>query len=214
MVEPHFAEEEQAEKLKAWWKQNGSSVVTGAVVGIGIIVGVNWWRGHKVEVAENASTLYEEMVQAQVQAQDDEVRALGSRLQSDFVQTPYAGKAALFLARVAYEDDEPETAIRHLQWAIDNAVEKAVRHAATLRLARIQLELEEFDAVAGLLARDGYDGFTSEYKELEGDLAMAKGQPTLAKPAYEAALEALPTGSNYADILNMKLDHAIAEGGQ
>ena len=37
-------EEEQVEKLKAWLKENGLSIVMGIVIGVGGIGGYNYWQ--------------------------------------------------------------------------------------------------------------------------------------------------------------------------
>ena len=37
-------EEEQVEKLKAWLKENGLSIVMGIIIGVGGIGGYNYWN--------------------------------------------------------------------------------------------------------------------------------------------------------------------------
>ena len=43
-MEPHLAEDEELQKLKTWWKSNGTSIIVGIALGIGAIAGVNGWQ--------------------------------------------------------------------------------------------------------------------------------------------------------------------------
>lgn len=214
MVDPHFTEDEQAERLKQWWKQNGTSVIAGAVLGLGIIFGVNYWRDYRDTRAENASSLFALMTSKYSAGDAEAARVTGRRLLDEFEDTPYAGKAALFLARVSYESEQGEQARGHLQWALDHAKDPATQHTARLRLARILLSEGDLDAAAGLVSLSERGAFSSQYLELEGDLAMSRGDPANAREAYRKALESLPQGSGFSELLNMKLDSAVAEAAK
>ena len=61
-----LTEEEQAERVKAWWKENGSSVITGAIVGLGLIAGYNYWQDWQRQDTEAASAAYEDLLDAMV----------------------------------------------------------------------------------------------------------------------------------------------------
>ena len=39
----HLTDEEQVEKVKAWLKENGTSIVAGVVIGLGGIFGWQFW---------------------------------------------------------------------------------------------------------------------------------------------------------------------------
>lgn len=200
-----LTEDEQSERLKAWWKENGTSVIAGAVLGIAVIGGVNYWRIYKADQAEAAATLYEQVLQGRNGPAVD----AGQKLINDYASTPYAGKAALFLAKMAFENGDAEQAAQHLQWAVDNAPDSADRKVARLRLARVALSRDDPDEADSVLAGMQTGGYLSEYHELQGDIAMARNDPRMARSEYEAALEALPDQSGYAEMLNWKLDAAI-----
>ena len=46
MIDPRYSEDEHAERLKEWWKKNGTSIIFGVVIGVGAIAGVNYWRDY------------------------------------------------------------------------------------------------------------------------------------------------------------------------
>lgn len=200
-----LSEEEQSERLKAWWKENGTAVIAGVVVGIAVIGGVNYWRVYKADQAEAASALYAEMLESGPAAGDGP----GRQLIDDYSSTPYAGKAALLMAQAEIDNGAFDVARGHLEWARDNAADPADRRLATLRLARVALHTGELETADTLLGGMDSGGYGSMYHELLGDLAMAREQPAQAREAYETALANLPETSGFADMLNMKLDAAI-----
>jgi predicted negative regulator of RcsB-dependent stress response len=194
------------EQLKTWWKEYGNYVFYGIVLGAAVIIGANYWRQNQVQQAEAASALYEQMVSAAQERKGDAVRAAGTKLLEDFASSPYAGKAALFLAKASFDAGDKASARSQLQWAIDNASEDATRHVARLRLGRLLLDQGELDGVLALTQIDEKGGFTSEYEELRGDVLARQGRNAEARTAYQAALKALPADSRYARTLSMKLD--------
>jgi predicted negative regulator of RcsB-dependent stress response len=84
-------------------------------------------------------------------------------------------------------------------------------HAARLRLARLQLEAGEFDAVQTLVEVKNMGGFEPEYYELRGDLLLARGQRAEARDAYREAVRRTPMDSSYLRLLTMKLDDLGSE---
>lgn len=201
-----LSDDEQSERLKAWWKENGTSVITGAVLGLAVIGGVNYWRYYKADQAESASSLYEQVLEGQG---DEAALDAGRQLMDEYSSTPYAGKAALMLAKIAFEEGSIDEARNHLEWALTNAPDPTDRKVARLRLARIAIGRGALDEADELLSGLDSGGYKSEYRELLGDLAMARDDPATARKEYEAALEALPEQSGFADMLNRKLDAAI-----
>lgn len=200
-----LSDDDQSERIKAWWKENGTSVIAGAVLGIAVIVGVNYWRGYKAEQAEAAAALYDQLLESGGGAAAE----AGRTLIDEYSGTPYAGKAALFLAKAAFENGDPGQAAEHLEWAMAEAPDPADRRVARLRLARLALSRGDPDRAGDLLAGMQAGGYESEYRELSGDIAMARNDPATARNEYQAALDALPAQSGFADMLNRKLDAAI-----
>ncbi|MCK5729408.1 MAG: tetratricopeptide repeat protein, partial [Methylococcales bacterium] len=55
-------EEEQVEALQAWWKENGKSMIAGAILGGVLIVGWDFWKDHQQDQSLEASVLYEQLL--------------------------------------------------------------------------------------------------------------------------------------------------------
>ncbi|HLQ26986.1 MAG TPA: tetratricopeptide repeat protein [Acidiferrobacterales bacterium] len=202
----YSSDDEEWERLKAWWKANGRAVTAGVVLGIGLVFAGNYWKHYKTAKAETASALYEQMLMQQQQGNKAAIQATGGKLMQEFASTPYAGEAALLLAKASFEAGDVASSRAQLQWAIDHATEEATRHAARLRLARIMLDKGEIEPALKLIDVKDQDGFESEYQELKGDLLVKKGDMDGARRAYRLAKESLPPNAPYGRVLNMKLD--------
>ena len=202
----HLSEDEQSERLKTWWKENGTSVIVGAVLGIAVIGGVNYWRIYKADRAEAASALYQQLLEYRSGSAATDT---GRQLMDQYSDTPYAGKAALVLARIAFEEGRVEEARSRLEWAMGEAPDPEDRKIARLRLARVMLGQGQPDEAVSLLSGMQAGGYESEYREIQGDIAMARNDPETARAEYQAALDALPERSDYGELLNTKLDAAI-----
>ena len=51
----YVTDDEQVERIKKWWSDNGSSVVAGLVIGIGGLMGWRYWVDYKDNQAAEAS---------------------------------------------------------------------------------------------------------------------------------------------------------------
>lgn len=201
-----YEEQEELDKLKAWWKNYGNSVVLGVALGAAVLVGFRYWTQHVEAQRQAAAALYDRMFQDFHAKKPGDARQRGESLMSEYASTPYAGMAGLLLARLDFEAGDTGKARERLQWVLNNADDDAVRHAARLRLARIHLDSGDKEAALALLAVKDRAGFEAEYEELKGDVYVSQGQRDAARAAYREAIKHLPPESSYAPLLNMKLD--------
>jgi len=208
MTDPLLYEDDETAKLKDWWKKNGHSIIAGVVLGLIIVVGVNYWRNYQTSQAEEASVLFEQVASAVVTKKPEQAVAAGARLMSDFKGSGYAAKAALLLAKISVDKKDFASAENQLRWAIDNAADKATVMLTRLRLVELLLAQRKWDAAGSLLEQVKGKSFASRRAELQGDHAMARGRRKVAYTAYTDALASLDQAASYRDILVMKRDHA------
>lgn len=201
-----YTEQEELEKLKAWWKNYGGALVLGVVLGLGLLFGSKYWNEYQETRRQAASDLYADMSRQARDGKVDAARASATRLTADYASTPYAGMAALMLARLSFDAGDRAAARTHLQWAVDHARDPATVHAARLRLGRLLLDAREYDAALAQTQASSQAGFESEYAELRGDVYAAQGKTTEAREAYAAALKQLPADTPHRRVLQMKLD--------
>ncbi len=205
MTDPH-SDDQELEQLKTWWKTYGNALLLGIALGLSILGGNKYWSQYKQERAEAASAIYDGLVDNYREKAFDKLREASESLKGDYAATPYAGLAAMILARVSLEEGEIDDARRELQWTLDNATDDGTKHAARLRLARIVADANEVDAALSLLDVSDIAGFELDYHELRGDLTVLKGDKQAAREAYRMALKELDESSPYKSTLSMKLD--------
>ncbi len=207
MADPFLHEDDELEKVKAWWKENGKSIIYGVALGLAIIIGTNAWKTWKIRQAEQGSSLYEQMLAEQGKNKDAFFQA-GETLINQYDNTGYAGLAGLMLAKQAYEDGDVATATEKLEWVINKAKMPSQKNIARIRLASIYMDSGDNKNAAAVLAvsDDEKAGFESYYEELDGDLKVAAGDMAGARAGYSAALKDLSKRSSYQQALKMKLD--------
>ena len=206
-------EEEQIQAFKQWWKENGKSLILGVGLAVAIVVGWRGWQERQAIEAENASVLYQNMVDAVVsgigplQDQDQLATAkhLAGQLKDDYSDSTYAKFAALVQARVAVESKDYDTALAEIDWVLGNQPTQEMMVIATMRKARLLAEKGDRDAALNLIAGLNAGNFKASVEELKGDLLLAKGDKDAARAAYEAA-QAAAQQSGSRPLLNIKLD--------
>lgn len=197
----YLSEDEQVEALKKWWKENGTSVIGGAVIGFAAIFGWQGWDSYQTSQGENASVLFSNMETQMAAGQQDQGMETAKRLIGEYGDSVYATFASLQLAKLAYEKGEKDVAVAQLRWSLDNAADPTLVELARLRLARVLLDMQQTDEAAKLVAAASRL-MAGEFAELRGDIARSQGDLAAAREAYQMAIA---EGVNGADLVQMKL---------
>ncbi|MEY1662781.1 YfgM family protein [Isoalcanivorax beigongshangi] len=207
------SEEEQIEVLRDWWARNGSAVLIGVLVAVAAVVGMRFWNSHNANQAQGASIAYEKMLGAlaQVEGRDDtvawaEVEEQADQLRKDYGSTVYASHAGLALARKAVAAGDYDAAAGYLNDVIKADRNDALVYTARLRLARVDIQRQDFDAALATLKGRFPVDWSAQVAELRGDALRQKGEAGAARGAYDEALAAAPQGDSLAERIRMKLD--------
>lgn len=220
-MESYRTEEEQVEALKRWWKENGQSTIVGVVLALGLGFGWQAWQRNEQVSAENASTIYQQMLQALATEDEsgaDAGRALALQLKDEYRGTTYAQFASLHLARLAVIEGQELEAENELRWVLSMAdAGSEVHQVAQLRLARVLAAQGKADDALGLLQNAQTD-FVASYAMARGDILLDDGREDDALAAYESAVAALDPGAPVPQTLQDKLQYLTArrdgsEGG-
>jgi len=204
-------EEEQVEKLKAWLKENGMSIVFGIVIGVGGIAGYNYWQKYQNAQAAEASGHFETLLVALETGDKDSLQQHADTLIAEYASTDYAQMARLALARRAVDDGEFEQAEAELQAVVGSAGQTPLAYIARTRLAAVQIQLDRYDEALATLGADFPDAFMARAEELRGDALSLQGRVSEARDAYLKAQRAEPGPAN-AVFLKQKLDDLGAPG--
>jgi predicted negative regulator of RcsB-dependent stress response len=200
-MEHYETEEQQIEAIKRFWKENGTAIILGAVLGLGGLWGWRYYNEQQVAQQEDASVNFE--LQS---AQLSSVESAFSKAQAYIDQhsdTGYALLMAFKLAQQAIERGDLAEGAKQLAFAASNADNVAVQSIANLRLARVELELGNLDKALVTIDKVSDQAFAAQQQEVKGDIYLAQMLFDKARAAYSAALEVNSANTN----LKMKLDN-------
>lgn len=199
-------DEQQVEALKAWWAENGRSILLGAGLGLAVILGWQGYQRYEVSQAAAASDLYGQVAAA---ADAGAQQPHFETLKADYSATPYAALAGLVLAKSQVEAADYQGAQATLEWVGANAVEADVQAIAKLRRARVLAQLEQYEQALAALPATPAPGFVALQASVRGDILLAQGKRAEARAAYEAAVA---DGGAVSDqrLLQMKIDDLAA----
>ena len=198
-METFTSDDQTEEAVKQWWKENGKSIIAGAVIGIGAVLGWQGWQAHVTQQGREAAAVYDKMFASLVTAPEAATQE-AQVLVTEYGSTPYAALAELAMAKLKVESGDSAAAMEHLRKAMASAKMPEIQAVARLRLARLTADGGKPDEALALLAE--VNGFSASGEEVRGDILLAQGKRDEAKAAYQKALEA---GGNQAT-LRMKLD--------
>ena len=207
MVDYIRDEEEQVERIKAWWQENGTAAVITVVLAVAALIGWRQWQGHQGEQAGQASAEYQVMVEA-LSANPVDAAVVNDKadlLIEDFSGSAYADYARLAKASLAVQDADYDKAAGFLQPVADDGATDELSYTASLRLARVFLQQQAWDKADAQLDKSFPPAFNGMALELRGDLAKAQGEAEQARDLYTQALDVLQDGGE-KDRVQMKLD--------
>lgn len=200
-----LTDDEQVEVLKKWWKENGTAIVIGVVIGIGGIIGFWKWTEYTETQALAASALYDEFITAITDEKLD-VSSSYESLKKDYEGTSYAALAALRMAAIDYGKKDTEKAVDHLRWATAHPGHDSIEHIARVRLAKMLVTKNELDEAEKLLKDVSEPAFDAQYAAIRGDIHNKRGNVEQARSSYQLALASTSFSGKQREYVQMKLD--------
>ena len=188
-VDEQLTDEQQADVVRKWLRENGSYLLGGLALGLGGLFGLDQWQGYQATQAEQASVLYENVVGA---IQTDRVTRANEYimiLEETYDDSPYLDQARLQIAKSHLDRNEFDVAASYLAQIVADSGSDEMVHIARLRLARVRLHQQQFDEALKILqAMDTDSAFVPRYHEVRGDVYIAMNRPNDARIEYQAAL--------------------------
>ncbi|WP_338518188.1 YfgM family protein [Alteromonas gracilis] len=199
-MEQFATEEQQVEAIKRFWKEHGTAIIVGALLGLGGLYGWRAYSESQIESKEAASVAYQDAVETfGTEGSEAKVKAFIE----DNKDSGYASVASLLAAKQAVDSGDLDSAASHLNSVVTFADSEELKALASLRLARVQIEMNQLDAALSTLSNVTNDAFSSEASELKGDVYQKQNKFDDARLAYSSALE--KNANN--PLLQMKLDN-------
>ena len=202
-MEIYQTEEQQVEAIKGYWQENGNYIIAGIVLGLVGFVGFNFYQENvsakEVAVANSYQTLMEST------AKDDKAFVeQANQFITTNASTSYAPLTGLALAKQAASHQDWAQAKKHLEAVIKSAPTAGIKGIASLRLARVQVQLAEYEQALATLSTPLGESFNAAVAEIKGDIYLKQSKKELARNAYQAAIDA--DGLATSPSLQMKLD--------
>ena len=92
----------------------------------------------------------------------------------------------------------------HRQDVVDAADTDTIKWVATLRLARLKIEMKDLDGASALVTTKVPEAFAGQALELKGDIQRARSDIDGARAAYEDAIELMQSDA-HKELVRMKL---------
>ncbi|APX94324.1 hypothetical protein BWR19_16045 [Halomonas sp. 1513] len=210
------SEEEQLDAIKAWWKQNGTSLIAGVVIAISGVLGWNAWQNYQENQAEAASLRYQQLLSLAADPELDEggraeARGLIDEITDNHGRTLYADLAQLIEARLAVAEGDLAAARAALGDVVDGNARDYIQALARLRLARVQIADGNPEAALDVLGSGIPDSLSAQREDIRGDAFVALERDDDARNAYRQAMAlAVEHGQSLYGV-QLKLDNLGAE---
>lgn len=199
-------EQEQVDAFKAWWKDNGRTVLWTLALVIGGIIGTQAWQSYKVTKRTEAAMMFSELMKQAASNDPKRINDAAAAVIDKYGSSAYAPRAALVAAQANIQARDAARAKTQLQWVIDHADEEGLKNVARLKLASMLLDEKSYADALKLLDATHPDAYTGLYVDLKGDVLNAQGKTEEARAAYQDAFNRLDAKSMYRSLIQMKLD--------
>jgi len=204
-VDDYLSEQEQWERFKAWIRQNGPWAVAGVLLAVAALSGWRWWQARAEQRLLGAAAAYQQLLAVFSRNDLAAAEQQTNEMVAKYAGTGYADQAELAAARLEIENDKAPAAAERLQRVMQHSKDPAVALLARLRLARVQIDLDQPDAALATLGAVQPGAYASRYAEARGDALLAKGDRAAALSAYQQARAARGAAGG-DDLLDLKIN--------
>jgi predicted negative regulator of RcsB-dependent stress response len=187
-VDELLSEKEQIEAIRGWWRENGRYIISGVVIGVGLLVGWNYWNSQKAQSALQASAIYESLASEVADGDTEAASAFAADLYEHYGSTVYARQARLAMAKLFMDKGRDKDAANELRALLQAGGDTEAAMVGRLRLAKILLYQDKPQEAADLLQGYRDTAFAARYSETLGDAYAALGRSDDARDSYTLAL--------------------------
>jgi predicted negative regulator of RcsB-dependent stress response len=187
-VDDLLTDQQQAEQVRGWLRQNGMFLAVGVGLGLLALFGFNQWNRFQEQKAVDASAFYETFLQSVRAGQLEQAEAGMATLAADFGSSPYADQGRLAMARLFLDQAKADKAVEYLRQVADGGHSAEIRSIGRLRLARVLAYQEKYDEALAALKDPGAGAFAAAFHDVRGDVYFAMGRQSEARSEYQQAL--------------------------
>lgn len=178
-------EEQQFNEAKNWFKKNGTPILLAICVVAGASFGWQFWKKHQIEVVQQTSENYQQVLDSYLQNPDKNAPLVEKFISEN--QGTYVVFAQLEQARQAANKGDFVAVKSQLEKALAASEDATLQNVIRFRLALVEYQLGNFDGALAVLANLKDSAWDLRKQILVGDVLTAKGDKAAAKSAYEQA---------------------------
>ncbi|ABQ13110.1 YfgM family protein [Dichelobacter nodosus] len=183
------SEEETGELVKEWLRRHGVVIVTGIVIGLAMVGGMDWWKVHQRSQRQEQSFLLSQLTEAvdkkQLTVAEKHYAAMS---QNRSVQRDLAN---VLLARLYVENKQFDKAYPLLQQA-QSSSDDLLAQNAQWALVQVQLQQKDYDAALSTLDLLKNSAYAKIVPQIQGDIYLLRDQLEPALKAYEESMKLQP----------------------
>lgn len=203
-MEVYSNENEQVDALKNFFAQNGKALVVGVVLGVGALLGWRYWSHHQDSGSREVSASYQQVTSALDASKPASLDAV-AKFASENSNT-YGALASLDLAKRYIDNNQLVKAVQQLQSGLKSTKDANLQAVLNLRLARIQLQQKQPDAVLKTLESVKGDGWAAIVADVRGEALLSKGDAKGARDAWTKGIDS-DASSSLKEMLQMKVNN-------
>lgn len=204
-MEIYATEEQQLQAVKGIVQRYWIAIVAAVVVIFAAAIGWTLYQQHQAEQAQQASVEFSQLLAND--GKDADAEALNQFISEHQGAKNYPVMMGLIAANKEVAQQQYKEAAETLK-TVAALAEEPLKSIAQLRLARIQLQLKQYDAALASLTSVKDEAFKGAVATVRGDIYVAKGNPGEARNAYQQALTS-KVGAGPA--IQQKLDNLVGE---
>lgn len=204
MALEEYDDYEQEQIIKDWLRQNWFTIFAGIALGIGGLWGYAKWQNAQAVQNQNAAGEYQQLISVVENQPLEDAAEVLARYDEQYGVNYYAMKAHMAMADRWLASGQIDQAIEEYQTVLKAKAGKPLAEMIRLRLARLYVAKENYDAAREQLAMVQSSAYETMVEEIKGDIFVAENSPEKAQDAYQLALL---SGEGYSGkaLLEMKL---------
>jgi len=209
-MDDYLDEKEQIEEIKSWLKENWLALVAGVIVGFGGLFSWNWYQDSVYESNSQALAIFDQAQQELTLGNFDSALAMLQNLRSDYNSSPYTDFLGLLYSTYLLSNGNTADAAVEIEYVLNNTTDDYLRLIATWRLARVNVEITNYDRALELVQNKNH-ALSANFTELEGDVYFFRGEFDLASNTYMSILSDPNINSIDLNTLMLKINNLTAE---
>jgi len=195
----------ETEAFRIFLRKNRKALALGLLIGVLALFAWRYWQNYQSSFVSISSSSYQDI--SQLFLNDKDISEPNISKAEKFIQknyNNYSGFIALQLAKKFVENQAFDKAEQQLISALLNTKDNNLLSLIYLRLARVQLQLKQFDKALKSLDNIYSDFWLGMAENIRGDILLEKNDIAGARAAYKKSIESSIASSQ---LLRLKLNN-------